>query len=429
MKRNMGKDEGDVGWRPMSPKLTSARANWYRYYAGYSTQFARDVLTHLDLPLGATVLDPWNGSGTTTATASEAGFRAIGYDANPALVVVALARQLDAGVAKSLVPLTADLLNHAREEAVEETSDPLTTWFDIGTAGRLRGLERAIQRTQVADGHVLPLADVGVDRLSTLAAFFYVALFEVSRSLVRAFRTSNPTWVKTAAPGVDPVSRSWDELEAAFRDAVTHLTPRRRAAAPDLSHAIEVGNSTKLPAEGDTVDATLTSPPYCTRIDYVRATLPELAVLGYTAERVTALRRAMVGTPTMWELAPSAQAAWGERVNDLLTKIGDHPSKASAGYYLKYFTQYFDAMWRSLGEISRVSRATAPAVLVVQDSYYKELQVDLATILTEMLAARGWRSVEQVAFPMPVTKAAIHPGARAYRTSFSATETVLVAYR
>jgi hypothetical protein len=424
---DMVEDEGDASWHPTSPKLTSARTNWYRYYAGYSTQFVRDVLTHLDLPAGATVLDPWNGSGTTTATASEAGFRAIGYDANPALVIVALARQLDAGVAKSLGPLTRDLLKHAREEAVEDTSDPLTTWLDVRTAGRLRGFERAIQRTQVDDGKVMSIADVGVERLSTLAAFFYVALFEVSRSLVRPFRTSNPTWVKTSASGVDPVSRSWDELDMAFRNAVTRLTPSRPSVTQDLSHAIEVGNSTNLPAEDATADATVTSPPYCTRIDYVRATLPELAVLGYNAEGLTALRRRMVGTPTMWEQAPSTQASWGERVADLLARIGGHPAKASAGYYLKYFTQYFDAMWRSLSEIFRVSRGTAPTVLVVQDSYYKEIHVDLAAILAEMMAAHGWGSVEQVRFPIPVTKAAIHPGTRAYRTSFSATETVLVA--
>jgi hypothetical protein len=129
----------------------------------------------------------------------------------------------------------------------------------------------------------------------------------------------------------------------------------------------------------------------------------------------------------MWEQAPSTQASWGERVADLLARIGGHPAKASAGYYLKYFTQYFDAMWRSLSEIFRVSRGTAPTVLVVQDSYYKEIHVDLGAILAEMMAAHGWGSVEQVRFPIPVTKAAIHPGTRAYRTSFSATETVLVA--
>jgi hypothetical protein len=417
------------GWRPANPKLTSARTNWYRYYAGYSTQFVRDVLDHLELTNGATVLDPWNGSGTTTATASESGFGVIGYDANPALVIVALARQLDLGIKKSLNALTTDLLKHAREEASDTSTEPLATWFGVETASRLRGLERAIQRTQVDDGEVLSIADTGVERISTLAAFFYVALFEVTRSLVSPFRTSNPTWVKTGAAEDELVSRSWDQLEAGFRQAVAHLTPTRQVANTNLVQTLEVGNSTDLPGEPESVDATVTSPPYCTRIDYVKATLPELAVLGYDVDKLAALRNSMVGTPTMWREAPLADKEWGKQVNQLLKRIGDHPSKASAGYYLKYFTQYFDSMWRSITEISRLSRASAPTVLVLQDSYYKEIHVDLAAILVEMMGKQGWHNIEEVQFPLPVTKAAIHPGARAYRKSFAATETVVIARR
>jgi hypothetical protein len=397
-------------WRPPTPKLAAARANWYRYYAGYSTQFVRGVLDHLDLPKGATVLDPWNGSGTTTATASQAGFSVTGYDTNPALVIVALARQLDVGINKSLNALTTDLLKHAREEAPDAPTEPLASWFDIGTAARLRGLERAIQRTQVDDGTIRSVADTGVERISTLAAFFYVALF-----------------VKVGGAGDELVSRSWDQIDAAFQQAVAHLTPTRQIAGVDVVQTLEVGDSTDLPANDHSIDATVTSPPYCTRIDYVKATLPELAVLGFGKEKLAALRDSMVGTPTMWNATPPAEPAWGTRVNELLAQIEKHPSKASAGYYRKYFTQYFDSMWRSLGEISRVSGADAPIVLVVQDSYYKNIHVDLAAILVEMIDRLGWTGIEQIPFSMPVTKAAINPGARAYRTSFAATETVIIA--
>jgi hypothetical protein len=419
--------EAAGGWRPASPKLGSARANWYRYYAGYSTQFVRDVLTHLDLPAGATVLDPWNGSGTTTAIASESGYRVVGYDANPALVVVALARQLDPGVAKSLEPLTSDVLAHARDEDVDVTDEPLCAWFDAATARRLRAIERAIQRTQVDPADIGSIADRGVDCLSTLAAFFYVAHFELTRSLVGSFRTSNPTWVKTSSRDDDRVVKTWEELEVGFRAMVTHLTPARTTTWSDRGDVIAVGDSTSLPLKNPEVDATLTSPPYCTRIDYVIATRPELAVLGYGRDRLRDLRNTMVGTPTLWNGTPETQASYGSTATEVLGRIGVHPSKASAGYYTKYFSQYFDALSRSIGEIWRVSQAGAPVVMVVQDSYYKEIHVDLATIVSEMLRASGWTTVASVPFRMPVTKAAIHPGARVYRTTFAATESVLIA--
>lgn len=38
---------------------------WHPYYAGYAEQFVADTLSILAEP-GDLVLDPWNGSGTTT---------------------------------------------------------------------------------------------------------------------------------------------------------------------------------------------------------------------------------------------------------------------------------------------------------------------------------------------------------------------------
>lgn len=40
----------------------------------------------------ALVLDPWNGTGTTTVVAASKNIPAIGFDVNPALVVVSRAR-------------------------------------------------------------------------------------------------------------------------------------------------------------------------------------------------------------------------------------------------------------------------------------------------------------------------------------------------
>lgn len=419
-------------WRPPSPKLAGARTGWYRYYAGYSRDFVREVLDHLRLETGATILDPWNGSGTTTAVANEAGYGVAGFDANPALVLVALGRQLDVGTAPSLSALTNDLIKHAKGDMrakgqrIAGPAEPLTAWFEPRTAVRLRALERAIQRILIDEEEPRPFADRGLDGVSTLAAFFYVALFEITRSLVTPFRTSNPTWVKSGGTSTNLISGSWAVLEKAFRDAVRHLKPGPGSIAPDLPRTLGVANSLNIPLTAGSVDATVTSPPYCTRIDYIMATLPELAILGYDGQQVRNLRDAMVGTPTMWAESAKGDEAWGTDATSLLEKVAKHPSRASATYYLKYFTQYFQSMWQSLGEIGRVSKTGAPLVLVVQDSYYKEIHVDLPAILLQMVCSRGWTQIERVDYLTQITKAAIHPGARKYRTSFGAVESVLV---
>lgn len=63
---------------------------------------------------------------------------------------------------------------------------------------------------------------------------------------------------------------------------------------------ISVNTSESLPLSSNSVDAIITSPPYCTRIDYAIATVLELAILGFSSENyLTELRNKMIGTPTI----------------------------------------------------------------------------------------------------------------------------------
>ena len=79
------------------------------------------------------VLDPWNGTGTTTVVAASKNIPAIGFDVNPALVVVSRARLLGAGVWASIDPLGEDVVAHAA--GVELDDDPLRFWFSQQAAG------------------------------------------------------------------------------------------------------------------------------------------------------------------------------------------------------------------------------------------------------------------------------------------------------
>ena len=98
-----------------SPKRKPGeKSDWYGYYAGYSADFVRDTLATIvdsDTESSMRVLDPWNGSGTTTAVAAAQGYEAVGLDRNPALVTIAKARHLSLGsVRESLEPLLAEVI-------------------------------------------------------------------------------------------------------------------------------------------------------------------------------------------------------------------------------------------------------------------------------------------------------------------------------
>lgn len=66
-------------WTPVNPRLSArnGKGSLYRYYAGFCPEFVTDALRHAQVGIGKLVLDPWNGSGTTTASARELGSIAI----------------------------------------------------------------------------------------------------------------------------------------------------------------------------------------------------------------------------------------------------------------------------------------------------------------------------------------------------------------
>lgn len=209
-----------------SPKLGDGSAQYYRYYAGYTQGFVEDMLRRLEVPTQGLVIDPWNGAGTTTAAAAAAGLTAVGFDINPAAVLIGRARLLPSEVAHSLAPLAVKICEHACAHRYEAPLDDdlLGIWFGPSTTLELRTLERAIHRVLVNDSAQAgsPIYDPSLPQ-SALAAVFYVAMFRAVRQLAHRYVPSNPTWIKRPAGRRLGARRS--ELHAAFLSAVRQSSP------------------------------------------------------------------------------------------------------------------------------------------------------------------------------------------------------------
>jgi len=416
----------------LDPKRDSerktGRASWYPYYAGFSEAFARCILLSAKLDPTSSVGDPWNGSGTTTAAAAGLGHNAYGYDLNPVMVLVARARMLSRRAMNSLVPL-GNVIARGLELQSPTRDEPLAVWFSPQTANHLRALERSIQRTLMSvDQPSRILDNQRVQQISDLAAFFYVALFRTTRALLQRFGASNPTWIKTPGSPHSRLRPPVASIEAAFQEQVAAMAMAIEcdASRGDSEVRISVGSSDRIPLPVDSVDFILSSPPYCTRIDYAVATQAELSVLGYHAQtEFDALRRKLIGSSTVPAVAPEPRADWGTCCNSFLQQVQDHKSKASAGYYLKNHLQYFDSLYQSLGEISRTLRKQGACVLVIQDSYYKNIHNDLPKTVVEMLENHGMRLVRHQPFHHGRSMARVNPNVRIYRTQIDTTESVL----
>jgi hypothetical protein len=187
---------------------------------------------------------------------------------------------------------------------------------------------------------------------------------------------------------------------------------RAAGRAVRWSGLIATADARVLPLGEAHVDLVLTSPPYCTRIDYVVSSSFELAALGVgrNSPEFKAHRLASMGTPLARKgPPPEIPSEWPPGVRKLLGSIRAHPSKASQSYYYKTFWQYFADAEASLSELHRVLRPGGLALFVLQTSYYKELCIELPSLYVEIGESLGFKGAIVGEAAVHRALAQIHP--------------------
>lgn len=425
----------NIGSPKRNKRLQTGWEGFFPYYAGFPELFVRDILESANLQSDSVILDPWNGSGTTTYAASQLGLKSLGIDLNPVMIIIARARLLPSSEADHLRPLAATILSHVRASPVLiADEDPLLTWFQPSAARVVRGIEQNIRRTLVGSMTKSP-DGIHLDRISGTAATLYVALFAACRRLAVSLRSSNPTWIKLPKANedrLDPtayaIAHQFAENVRGMSNALAAKRLAEQAKGVELlpgASTIQLSDTATMAIADSSIDFVLTSPPYCTRIDYTAATRVELAVLGPLLKvKPRDLGRQMIGSVQVPYGTIEIDESWGSTCSSFLAALKQHPSKASSGYYYKTHLDYFRKTACSLGRVAEALKPGGRAVLVVQDSYYKDIHNDLPAIITEMGAKRGLSLSGREDFYLR-SMSDINPGRKTYKRPPGATESVL----
>ncbi|MFL6846129.1 MAG: hypothetical protein ACJ8ER_14750 [Allosphingosinicella sp.] len=414
-----------------NPKLRAGKTGeWeslFPYYAGFSKNFADSVMLACPESARQGVLDPWNGAGTTTLAAAQAGAAGVGVDINPVMNVVARARAVAREDADILFPLGELLAKSAERNC--RTEEPLLDWFDRDSAREIRALANSIRFNTT--GGLARLGLAGRGEISGPTAVMYVALFSACKGALAALRTSNPTWIRIPSCIEDKIHVDREELHASFLEALISATSHA------FAHGLEEKQNTPELIRGDASQNVagkygliLTSPPYCTRLDYAHLTRLELAVLDpYLAEGYTAFRRSFTGTTLTERAPPRRLPLLGDRCNRLLDAVRSHRSRASAGYYYKSHVDYYNKMSRSLRSACRSLKLGGKLVLVIQDSWYKDVHNDVPAILSDFCEREGLSLIKRRDFPVDRSLADVHKHRADYKAGRPATEAVIVFER
>ena len=406
----------------VTPKQTNKvsrfkQNDWYSYYAGYSDEFVYECLNKY-VGKECIVLDPWNGAGTTTLCCYLLGIKSIGLDLNPVMSIIANAKlfhpypEFRMRLKKALVA----------DGICMYPNDPLEQWFSVKTVSMIRSIENSICKEfsiKKSDKD----STIELQSMNIEASYVFLLLFLSIREYGKPFIGSNPTWIKKNENNKVSISeKDWiSSIEKHYSITSNSYTYPQNEQLPQII----AGDSKNIPLQDGSVQVVMTSPPYCTRIDYAVYTLLELAIIGIQKDEVDKLRNQMIGSPTIHKEVLKKDVSLDLPLcRQLLNSIEQHASKAAQSYYFKTFKQYILEMESSLKEISRVLAKDGIVVIVVQDSWFKDIYVDVPSLIMEVARKYGLQG-EMQRNPVKQSMIYINSKSRKYKKDKTSTEAVI----
>lgn len=342
--------------------------NWFYYKEGFSKDFVSDALAELSVSLGATVLDPFCGTGTTLLAAKQAGFDSVGFDILP----------LGAFVSK--VKLTSDLDLDALSSEVRSISalkfgEPNSKLVDIRFLDMRKVFSRYARRDiPFFKEQIMLVEDEAIRDFMLLGLISIVGQasnVKKDGGVLRIVR-------KKHLPPVRYLLRN--KLKRMLKDF------KRAESSPKVSWRVEQADARLLPLEDDCVDAVITSPPYLNFIDYTKLYALELSLLVSSTRELEELRsvslRSHVG-------AEYKKISGEENFAKVLSKVttansGDENIPQVVEGYLK-------DIYLSLREAFRVMKKGGFAVYVVGNAALPGITVDVDLALAEMGEQIGFK--------------------------------------
>ncbi len=377
----------------------------HEYKGKFNPQIARAILNILRVPVGARVLDPFCGSGTSLLECSHIGMNAVGTDINPMAVFLANAKlsalRLLASRLRQEIEGTIERykrVNGAKKLASDERTNYLQGWFEAKMLVRIEALRVAIYES---------------------GPEYATLLLSIASNLLRDYSLQDPRDLRIRRRKTPLPEKPFIE---AFRQAANLFVSRLEDAQSVLARPPVAGKaflldsrSIKLGSGGigtSKFDCALTSPPYATALPYIDTQRLSLVWLGLVPpSEILALEARLVGSrevrgkgkkDLLSALAenrcalPKKQADYCRMLQTVLAK--NDGFRRQAVPLLLY--RYFAAMAEAFKSVRDCVKDKAPFALIVGSNRTvlggKRFEIDTPRHLAEIASSCGWTHEETV---------------------------------
>nr|WP_237552566.1 DNA methyltransferase [Streptomyces sp. SID5789] len=372
---------------------------WFRYPAGFASDYVALLLERLKVQPRSIILDPFTGSGVTGTAARGMGHSFYGIEAHP---------------------LIAELASLKFQPA------PAPVGSLTETAQRLATL--AASQTAVAQGQLEEESELVLRCFAQPVLAQLVALRNIIRNGEGGVWDPHVKWallgtlrdVATARVGW-PYQRPGQKRQPRFTDALARFCQRATWMAEDL-HRTEAlsdsfygevtqgdarSGSSWAKIESASAHGCVSSPPYLNNFDYADATRLELYFWGEVkswAQMCSDVRSDMLVATTQQSSVGNARSAQsdlkkystvGEEINDIASKLqGEREKRERGKEYDRVIPAYFLAIAQVLENLSSRLVEGAPTAWLIGDSAPYGIYVDTPTLIGRLAEQFGFE-VEQ----------------------------------
>lgn len=248
-----------------SDNLSLPIHRWFRYTAGFSALWVRDLIQKEKAKGRCRVLDPFAGSGTVLLEGELCGIEAMGVEAHPFITRVARAKLHWRETPNAFLNYALSILEEAKNLAPEPSECPvlIKKCFPPPALLRLDSLRRTWESR--ADG-------------SALSELSWLALASILREC-SPVGTAQWQYVlpnKTKLKSADPYAAFETRIYLMSDDMIRR---QRRAPGPKaILHEEDARTCASVPDRW--ADLVVTSPPYANNYDYADATRLEMSFFG-----------------------------------------------------------------------------------------------------------------------------------------------------
>lgn len=374
----------DGGYSNYESTTELARHRWYYYKEGFSPLLVEKAIEQTGIGKDDLIIDPFNGSGTTTLTSSLHGHKSVGIEVNPFTSFLSEAKVENANVSelkkwrsKVLKSFDKETLSPLIGFSTFSKSNNLDKWLFNNSV--LNSFEAGWQLTSSISSHQ-------VRNLTRLAL--------ISSAMQNCNATKDGKCLR--------YRENWEQkkfdknsFSEAFELSLTNIeadiqekpiTEKARIINGDCRNILQSTN------EFRSFKLCITSPPYLNTFDYTDIYRPELFLGKFIndAESLYKLRLETVRSHVQAKWKEPTQSDFGYLYDKTMNHINENKENLMHKYIPMMIQAYFEDMLNILKQLKAKADKNAQVWFVVSNSAYAGYEVPVDLIIGDLASKAGW---------------------------------------